>query len=106
MRRLKNFDESILNNLSNSFSIRVFNTNKCFVELYVPQVDIANTLQDYLNDKPEEITLYFSNFRNYEQIANELVATRSLNYFEKLRMLEKRMPYLYCYTFRKNKTNE
>lgn len=102
MRRHPSFDASILNNPNNSFSLKVVIKNKSIVELFIPQYAIVSTLQDYVDQQPDAIRIYFSNSPIYHQITQELMSDKSLNFFEKLKRLEARVPFLYFSDIRKN----
>jgi hypothetical protein len=101
MRSAKYFDESILNNPNNNFSLKVIKENRSRIELFISQQDIKHVLQPFVDENPDEIVIYFSNSNIYKQIVDELVSDYSLNYFEKLRRFEKRCPHLYRYTIKK-----
>ncbi len=102
MRRHPSFDASILNNPNNSFSLKVVIKNKSIVDLYIPQYSIVSTLQDYVDQQPDAIRIYFSNSPIYKQITDELLEDRSLHFYEKLQRFEARCPYLYYSDIRKN----
>jgi Rad3-related DNA helicase len=100
MRSAKYFDESILNNPNNNFSLKVIKENRSRIELFISQQDIKHVLQPFVDENPDEIVIYFSNSNIYKQIVDELLADRTINYFQKLRRLEKRCPHLYRYTIK------
>ena len=102
MRKHQSFDASILNNPNNSFSLKVIIRNKSTIDLYIPQWAIVSTLQDYVDQKPDAIRIYFSNSPIYKQITDELLDDWSMTFPEKLRRFEARCPYLYYSDIRKN----
>jgi hypothetical protein len=95
MRRHPSFSQAQLTNPNNNFSLKVLLQNSSIVEIFVPQYRIVSLLQDYIDKGAESITIYFSNSPIYAQIAEELVADRNLNFFQKLKRLEARVPHLY-----------
>ena len=102
MRRHPTFDASILHNPNNSFSLKVVIKNKSTIDLYIPQWAIVSTLQDYVDQEPDAIRIYFSNSTIYKKITDELLADRELSFFDKLKRMEARVPFLYFSDIRKN----
>lgn len=101
MRKAKTFDTSILNNPDNNFSLKIIYGDKCKVELFIPQFKVVSTLQQYVDSNPTQITIYWSSASVYKTIVDALLADQSINVFQKLSQLEKRIPYLYYYKIKK-----
>ena len=95
MRKHTAFSKSHLTDPNNHFSLKVLLSNSSIVELYVNQYKIVSVLQEYIDKGAEQITIYFSNSAIYPMIVEELMNDRSLNFFQKLKRLEVRVPHLY-----------
>lgn len=104
MRRATTFDEAILNNVNHNFAIRIVHKSYMKVDLCVPQYKIASTLQNYLDNKPKRIDLYWSSAPVYNVIIEDL-NSQNLNDFERLELLTRRCPWIYAYSFHPRKNN-